>query len=78
MEHDKLFMSVNDSIRELASEDSTTDIWNFICEMPGGHLPCVGAPHAGRVRRAARSVTAAARQRSLIEKPALQAGSESG
>ena len=43
MEHDKLFMSVNDSIRELASEDSTTDLWNFICECP--EVTCHASVH---------------------------------
>jgi hypothetical protein len=33
MEQDRLFVQVNDSIRTLASEDST-DSWDFICECP--------------------------------------------
>ena len=32
MEHDRLFVEVNDSIRKLASESSTTQVWDFICE----------------------------------------------
>lgn len=34
MEQDTLFVQVNDSIRELASERSATQIWDFICECP--------------------------------------------
>ena len=33
MEQDRLFVHVNDSIRTLASEDST-ESWDFICECP--------------------------------------------
>jgi hypothetical protein len=34
MEQDRLFVEVNDSIRGLASEDSATQTWDFICECP--------------------------------------------
>jgi len=34
MEHDTLFVQVNDSIRKLASEGSPTESWDFICECP--------------------------------------------
>jgi hypothetical protein len=32
MEQDRLFVQVNDSIRDLASEGSTGESWDFICE----------------------------------------------
>jgi hypothetical protein len=32
MEQDRLFVRVNDSIRTLASADSATETWDFICE----------------------------------------------
>ena len=41
MEHDKLFAHVNDSIRGLASEDSATQTWGFICECP--EVTCLGS-----------------------------------
>jgi hypothetical protein len=34
MEQDTLFVQVNHAIRELASERSATQIWDFICECP--------------------------------------------
>ena len=34
MKQDALFVQVNDSIRELASERPATQIWDFICECP--------------------------------------------
>jgi hypothetical protein len=32
MEHDRLFVQVNDSIRTLARADSAIETWDFICE----------------------------------------------
>jgi hypothetical protein len=34
MEQDRLFVQVNDSIRELASDGLATESWDFICECP--------------------------------------------
>jgi hypothetical protein len=34
MEQDRLFVEVNDSIRELANEGSAGETWDFICECP--------------------------------------------
>jgi hypothetical protein len=34
MKQDRFFVEVNDSIRKLASEGSTTETWDFICECP--------------------------------------------
>ena len=34
MKQDALFVQVNDSIRELASERPAIQIWDFICECP--------------------------------------------
>ena len=32
--HDRLFVQINDSIRQLASECSRTKVWDFVCECP--------------------------------------------
>jgi hypothetical protein len=34
MEHNGLFAEINDSIRKLASKESGTRRWEFICECP--------------------------------------------
>jgi hypothetical protein len=34
MEHDGLFIHVNDSIRKLATDDLPTQTWEFVCECP--------------------------------------------
>jgi predicted HNH restriction endonuclease len=43
MEHDKLFVQVNDSIRELAHDGSPNETWDFICECP--EVTCHAAVH---------------------------------
>jgi hypothetical protein len=34
MEQARFFVEVNDSIRKLASGDSASQVWDFVCECP--------------------------------------------